>query len=137
MLKRNTPLRRKTPLRRSKKPIRSATPKRQAQLRRYYVIRKVYLDDNPICEVWLRENGWQKIGHHVYEKQDKARLLTRDAAGLIVIGAPEATEVHHTNKRRGTMLLEQSHWLAVCRTNHDRIENNKGWARTAGFLLNF
>lgn len=35
------------------------------------------------------------------------------------------------------MLLDENFWLAVCRANHERIENNKTWAREQGFLLNF
>ncbi len=53
------------------------------------------------------------------------------------LGAPRSTEIHHTNKRRGEMLNDETHWLAVCRANHERIENDKAWARRAGFLLNF
>jgi len=56
---------------------------------------------------------------------------------LLGYDAPRATEIHHMNKRRGKMLLDESFWLAVCRDNHERIELNKAWAREHGFLLTF
>jgi hypothetical protein len=130
-MKRYAPLRRKTRLR-------SESPKRRAQRQDYTKLRRQYLADNPICEVWLRENGWQKIARHIYEKQTGHFTFTRGPNGLTEENkAPAATEIHHMNKRHGTRLCDTTHFLAVCRANHDRIENNKAWARREGFLLNF
>jgi hypothetical protein len=64
-------------------------------------------------------------------------LANFTATELLDLDAPRATEIHHMNKRRGKMLLDESFWLAVCRKNHERIEQNKKWAREQGFLLNF
>lgn len=71
--------------------------------------------------------------------QDCKPLTSGTVSGseLIGLGAPAATEIHHVAKRRGKMLLDENHWLAVCRANHERIENDKAWARREGFLLNF
>lgn len=121
-------MQRRTPLNRRSKPIRKVSLKRLAQLTEYYDAARTYMADHPICMVWLVENGFKN--YHV----------TLDASSVMIfrtMGAPAATEVHHKNKRRGKRLTDQTHWMAVCRHNHERIENNKAWARANGFLLNF
>jgi hypothetical protein len=140
MLARKTPLRRKTPLKRSTKPIPRISKKRAAQVRQYRKAADEYLRENPICEVWLKENGWQKIkGDHagIWYAHEKTGMWGFKPSELIALGAPPSVEVHHVNKRRGDRLTDKRHFLAVCRANHDRIENNKGWAREQGYLLNF
>lgn len=130
-------MKRTAPLRRSK-PIRKVSTKRAAQLRDYAKLRQAYLAAHPICEVWLRENKWsQHPTNPEIWQQTTGTLKQSTKFSLIASGAPEATEIHHTNKRRGAMLNDQTHWLAVCRENHERIENNKAWARANGYLLNF
>lgn len=135
MLKRNKPLARSIkPLRRT--PIRRVSKKRGKQLRDYSKARKVFLLEHPICEVWLKENGWWWVSPGWYRRKDgdsdvNAQLLSNN------YGAPAATEVHHMNKRRGEMLLDENFWLASSRENHERIENNKTWARENGFLRDF
>ena len=41
----------------------------------------------------------------------------------------EATEVHHKRGRIGKLLTAVKHFLAVCRTCHQRIEENPVWAK--------
>lgn len=125
-------MKRTAPLRRSK-PIRKVSLKRARQLREYSARRTYYLREHPICEVWLKENGWRQTDE-IFSKGP----ICASYNGLITIwSAPTATEIHHTNKRRGAMLNDERYWLAVCRENHERIENDKAWARANGFLLNF
>lgn len=137
MIQRRSPLRRGTAsLKRT--PIRRVSTKRAKQLREYATRRDRYLAENPICEVWLRENGWQKKGAGLYEKTVGAVTVEIAADALSEnVHAPASAEIHHVNKRRGAMLNDENHWLAVCRKNHERIENDKAWARREGFLLNF
>lgn len=45
-----------------------------------------------------------------------------------------ATEIHHKKGRRGNMLTNTEHFLAVCRPCHNRIENNREWAYEQGYL---
>ena len=130
-------LERRTPLKRSTKPIPRVTKRRAKQLRDYALARASYLADNPVCEVWLRLNGWTKLGTLKYGRTQYGKTLEIDADELIRLGAPIATQIHHTNKRRGAMLNDETYWLAVCRVNHERIEQDKAWARREGFLLNF
>lgn len=121
-------MQRKTPLKRRSKPIRKVSVKRSSQLREYFAARERYLADHPICMVWLAENGFSN---------NQVLLDSSSVMTFHTMGAPAATEVHHKDKRRGARLLDQMHWMAVCRFNHNRIENNKAWARANGFLLNF
>ena len=126
-------MQRSSPLKR-KKPIRRRSKKRAAQERIYSVLKQQYLIANPICEVWLKEHGFEKR-EDGYGCPDRA--LKYSTGDLInTFGALEATEIHHKNKRHGPRLNDTSEWLAVCRENHERIENKKAWARQVGFLRN-
>lgn len=103
-------------------------------MREYSAARKLFLSEHPICEVWIAEHGWTWVKPATYAR---GSILENPAEILRAIGAPTAIEVHHKNKRRGAMLLDQRFWLAVSRENHERIENNKTWGRANGFLHNF
>lgn len=155
MLQRRKPLLRKTPLRRTNF-LRSAAPtsadksrtsglrrvskKRAAELRLYSAARKRYLSAHPICEVWCRERKFQLLGPGPTGEilyQSAYPLANFTATELLNLDAPRATEIHHMNKRRGKMLLDENFWLAVSHASHERIEMNKAWAREQGLLLNF
>lgn len=127
-----------------KRPLPRATKKRAKQLREYAKRRKLFLEAHPICQVWLKEHDFiettepngnfcplLKRRHDGFAFYVSAKSLIRE------MGAPAATEIHHMGKRRGKDLLDESKWLAVSRENHERIEQNKGWARANGYLLNF
>lgn len=45
-----------------------------------------------------------------------------------------ATEVHHGMGREGRWLLDTSHWHAVSRAGHEKIENEREWAAQQGYL---
>ena len=140
MLKRTTPLRRGGPLKRGAR-LRSVSTRRAGELKEYARVRAKYLAEHPICEVWLAENGWLELGNRTFTKKVhgytyvvKTEIdLTHD----VLFAAPRATEIHHKAKRRGARLRDSRYFLAVCRKNHERIENNKAWARSKGYLLNF
>lgn len=101
---------------------------RESQLYRYRI--RQFLLVHPYCQVWLAE-------HHLTEDDAKhLRGLVRLSDGTQV-SIPLSTQVHHRNKRRGADLLDQSEWLAVSREAHERIENNKTWARAQGYLRIF
>jgi hypothetical protein len=136
---------RRKPLRRSAKPLKRTrlspvSKKRAKEMRTYSKLRKECLEKQPICEVWLHETGWVCIRHKdvfqdaLYQRdivfgieQAPAWVLTEEK------GAPQATEIHHREKR-GANYLNVSTFMCVCRENHERIENNKSWAREMGFL---
>lgn len=131
----------RTALPRRSKPIRKVSTKRARQLREYSARRIYFLRENPICQVWLRENGWALIRPGIYTRMVRPFTFVQKTATDLLddphFNAPLATEVHHVAKRRGAMLNDERHWLAVCRHNHERIEQNKSWARANGYLTNF
>jgi len=47
--------------------------------------------------------------------------------------AVNATDVHHKKGRTGALLLDDTEFLAVCRTCHNWIENNHVDAKLLGF----
>ena len=128
----------RTALLRRSKPICKVSTKRARQLREYSARRIYYLREHPVCEVWLKENGWIRVETDpgVWTKW-KDLSLRSTLPHLLSIGAPAATEIHHVAKRRGAMLNDERNWLAVCRHNHERIEQHKSWARANGYLTNF
>lgn len=45
-----------------------------------------------------------------------------------------SVEIHH-KKGRGVLLAQDRYFAAVCRECHEKIEWNRRWARTEGWLL--
>lgn len=54
---------------------------------------------------------------------------------LDAMRAPRATDIHHKNKRHGARLNDETHWLAVCREEHEWIHRNPSEARERGWLI--
>lgn len=110
-------------------PLRRLSARRLEEDRLYQYRRKCFLLAHPYCQVWCAEHG---VGEAVAIRQGGRLPL----AGAIV-SVPLATEIHHTNKRRGADLLDQQQWLAVSQAAHRRIEDHKAWARAQGYLRDF
>lgn len=121
----------RVPLKRAVAKIRPMSSKRRKQMAEYSVLRRKFLADNPVCEVFLKEGGWQKVG---YGQWTTIGGTPADLQLLLEGGCPAATQVHHKRKRHGSRLNETEHWLAVSALAHERIENNKAWARERGYL---
>lgn len=83
--------------------------KRAAQMREYIALRRAYLKEHPFCELCILEGG---------------NTLP-----------PRATDIHHKKGRSGAMLLDTTHWMAVCRASHRKIHDNPKWAYENGYLL--
>jgi hypothetical protein len=45
-----------------------------------------------------------------------------------------STEIHHTQGRIGLALLDEAHWIAICRKDHWFIHQNPSAARAQGLL---
>ena len=121
-----------------RKPIPRISDRRRAELAEYKKMRIAFLAVHPICQIWLVENGWEEAGNQLYIKRGMNPPITADQCKLYFeFKAPLATDIHHTNKRRDSMLNQTEFWLALCRKNHSRVERNKAWARANGYLLNF
>jgi hypothetical protein len=138
-----TPLHRISPLVRKTK-LRAVSKRRAKEGRVYSAKRKEFLAAHPICQVWLRENGWKEISPGVYEKREaesdemmqagRYSSWTRIAVDLVEdFNAPLATECHHIRKRGKNYLAEET-YLAVSRQNHWQIHHAPGWARARGYL---
>ena len=121
----------------TRKFIRSVSVKRAAELKLYAERRKIYLAAHPVDAVWCRERHIMWLAPCSYQDCKPLTSGTVPGSHLIGLGAPRATEVHHMNKRRGKMLLDENYWMAVSQANHERIEQHKAWARREGYLLNF
>lgn len=127
------------PLRRT--PLARVSKKRAKEMRTYSKLRKECLEKQPICEVWLYENGWVCTRHKdvfqdalYYRSVYPAEIQVAPSWYLIEkFEAHPATEIHHREKR-GKNYLNVATFMCVSRQNHERIENNKSWARVMGFL---
>lgn len=45
-----------------------------------------------------------------------------------------ATQVHHSRGREGKWLLDQQYWIPVSDEGHEKIEQNREWAASMGYL---
>ena len=88
------------------KPISPRSPKRKAAERTYLLRNREFTAAHPICQAHL-------TGCTTY-----------------------TTEVHHKAGRVGDLLLDESLWLAVCRSCHAWIELNPLEAKEKGFSIN-
>lgn len=119
-----TALHRRTPLRR-------VSPRRSGEIRLYHLRRAQFLRDHPFCQVWLCEHGIDErhaISARGWVRTNRARPL---------IQAPRSDTIHHRNKRRGSRLVNERHWMAVSWASHQTIETDRHWARERGYLMAF
>lgn len=124
--------------------------KRATQLAEYRRNRLIFLAAHPVCQWWLAMHGFSEMDLTKDRSGQWAiRIEHPDLSVPIAAGSrpmlkevqfmpcPLATEVHHKNKRRGSMLLDERFWMALSEEGHDWIELHKHEARRLGFLLNF
>lgn len=124
---------RRTPLARGNR-LRPVSKKRVGVNKIYRALRISFLDEKPICQVWLQENGWVARGAQTYaHKLDLTWTLHAETLHS-QCNAPYSTEVHH-KKGRGKYLLDVSTWLAVCRSAHNYIHDNPKEAEEKGWLI--
>jgi len=113
----------------SNSSLRRMSDRRLGQNSFYLYQIKRFLIEHPY---WLVENG---VSEDEAKRQGGRVRVGGPDSPLVAI--PLATEVHHRNKRRDEDLLDQTHWLAVSRSGHEKIEQNKDWARSLNLLLPF
>lgn len=85
------------------KRIPPRSPKRIIQDAEYSKKRIIFLTDNPLCQ-----------------------------AHLPGICTNLSTDVHHKKGRVGTLFLDETHWLSVCRACHSYIETHPKESRLIG-----
>lgn len=130
-----TPIIRRTPLKR-------VSVKRAKEAPIYAERRKLFLTDRPVCQIWLAENGWKQIVFDgdwaAYQRPSSTTPAALDVCGLShmfgTLFAPRSTEIHHRAKR-GKNYLNEATWMAVSREMHEKVEQNKSWARQRGYLV--
>lgn len=88
------------------KRIPARSPKRAKEEQEYSSRRKEFLSKNCMCQ-----------------------------AHIPGVCTGQASDVHHMAGRVGNLLLDITHWLAVCRACHTYIENNPAAAKEMGFSL--
>lgn len=107
--------------------INRVSAKRAEQNCKYIVAREGFLRLHPVCQIWICEKQYDEsevvAAYHAGQRTFRGELM------------PQATQIHHRNKRHGERLLDERWWMAVCRANHERVEANKSWARDKGYLL--
>lgn len=101
------PLKRRSALKR-KTRLKPMSNRRRSEALVYSLMRKQFLALRPVCEAHAIIHGDEVV-------------LT------------QSSDVHHVHKR-GKNYLNKDTWMAVCRDCHERIENNKKWARQNGLL---
>lgn len=121
-----TPIIRKKPLLRKHRisPI-SAKRKKEASI--YLITRNAFIEAHPFCQATIKILGLDEEA----VKQWNGFALDPMGNQLII---SRSQDVHHTAGRSGKNYLDQSTWLAVSRTMHERIHNNPSWARANGLL---
>lgn len=82
-----------------------------------------YLKEHPFCQVTIAVWGF-----------DEAEVISRKGFGFGRF-IPQATEVHHRNKRSGSRKNDARWWIAACRRAHDWIETHLSFARANGLSL--
>lgn len=46
-----------------------------------------------------------------------------------------ATDIHHKAGKIGELLIDDNHFMALCRDHHRLIENNPAWAKQNNFSI--
>lgn len=86
------------------KPIPPRSQKRSKEERLYSGKRVIFLQEHPMCN-----------------------------AHIPGICTQHATDVHHKAGRTGSLYLDETHWVALCRACHSYIEAHPKEAREMGF----
>lgn len=104
--------------------MRRTSERRAAQLREYSKQRALFLEAHPFCQFFIKEHGLNE--QSIIEQSGYAGPLGH---------VPRAVDIHHTNKRHGPKLLDQTYWMAVSREAHLWIHQHHGEARERGYLI--
>lgn len=64
---------------------------------------------------------------------EKRKKFLEENPKCAVYPSLKSTEVHHKRGRRGTLYLDEKHWLAVSKKGHNEITTKHQWALDNGF----
>jgi len=132
-MKPRKPILRRKPLKRSLKPLKrtrlkKVSSKRSREMKVYAAKRAVFMAAHPFCEITIRTLGLNEadvIAEGGYYKDVWGRTVR----------CPASEDCHHVHGRTGSNYLDEKTWMAVCRTQHDRVKAEPKWARENGFLV--
>lgn len=85
---------------------------------------------NPISDSLKEANKIYKVEKEKYMKEHPMC-----EAGIICKHKTESQDIHHKKGRNGDLLTDINFFLAVCRKDHEWIENNPIEAKKLGFSL--
>lgn len=144
-------MKRRTPIKRSLKPLKRTrlkpvSDKRRKEMAQYSEAREVFMKHRPMCEAWLKLNGFSQSEMEniqanaviaLWEGRQPAVIPASKNEEMILLGLPKrcpfSYDLHHT-KKRGKHYLDVSTWMAVSRQIHRLIHDAPKWARAEGLL---
>lgn len=91
-----------------------------------------------IYKVGASSNNKSKAKNYEYLIRRKEYLLIHPSCEAKIVSncSMEATEIHHKAGRLGSLLVDDTNFLAVCRNCHQFIELNPKIAKELGFSTN-
>lgn len=81
-----------------------------------------------------KEADSRKEANKEYKKIAKQFITTHPKCQVKGCSRPAET-IHHRKGRIGELLLDKKHFLAVCLTCHQKIENHSEWAKEQGYSV--
>lgn len=137
----HVPILHKPKQKKPRKRINSVSPRMAKAKRIYAKLRKKFLEDHPICQHWLAENGWTehrpdgsgKSVHYTHPHKILPGHVRSPWEMAEREGAPYSEEIHH-KRGRGKYYLDTSTWMAV-RAGHDQYLHNDPKRYEKGYML--
>ena len=68
----------------------------------------------------------------IYSKKRAAFLAERPVCEIC--GVRASTDIHHVGGRAGGLYLDETHWLALCRPDHDFLHRKPRLSREMGYI---
>jgi hypothetical protein len=75
-----------------------------------------------------------RIEHLKYSAQ-RIVFLGKKENQICPITKKQTTDIHHKKGREGSLLLDESYWIALSREGHKYVEEHPIWAKDNGYSL--
>lgn len=79
-----------------------------------------------------KQSKRRKVEYKEYMR--KRAILLEQKPVCELCNSKPSTQCHHRNGRNSKNYLDETTFMALCAGCHERIENNKSWARANGYL---
>ena len=103
----------------------------------YRALKLEFIQANPVCQWWLKENGWFRLDGplpHYKRVGDLGLTVWGPEAMHRCFKAPYSEECHHT-KGRGKYMLDVSTWMAISSEAHRYLHDHVAEAYAKGYML--